>query len=88
MKNFNKSNAFFMIISLVAAIMIWIYVVYEVNPLYEVWIKDVPVQTVNASSLFDDGSLVLVGDNSDILKGTKNGSETEVGVRAVILCRF
>ena len=84
MKNFYKSNTFLAIVSVICAIIIWIYVVYEVNPLYEVWIKDVPVQTVNASSLFDDGSLVLVGDNSDILKGTKTVDVKIKGKRNIV----
>ena len=64
MKNFYKSNTFLAIVSVICAIIIWIYVVYEVNPLYETWVEDVPVQCVNTSSLFDDGSLVLVNENS------------------------
>jgi len=68
MKDFYKSNTFLAIISVISAIIIWIYVVYEVNPLYETWIEDVPVQCVNVSSQFDDGDLVFVGENSKILK--------------------
>lgn len=68
MKNFYKSNAFLAIVSVICAVIIWIYVVYEVNPLYETWIDDVPVQCVNVSSQFEDGDLVFVGENSKLLK--------------------
>ena len=35
MKNILKSNWFLMGISVLAAIIIWIYVVYQINPIFE-----------------------------------------------------
>lgn len=78
MKNFYKSNTFLAIISVIAAIVIWIYVVYEVNPMYETWVNDVPISCINTSSMFDDGSLVIMGENKNLIK---NGVTMDIKVR-------
>ncbi len=78
MKNFYKSNTFLAILSVVAAVIIWIYVVYEVNPMYETWINDIPISTINASSMFDDGSMAIMGENKNLLK---NGVTMNIRVR-------
>ena len=67
MRDFYKGRAFLMVISFVAAIIIWIYVVYEVNPVYETWITGVKVNTTNTSAMFDEGNLDIVGANDGIL---------------------
>jgi len=84
MKNFHKTNAFLMIISVVAAIIIWIYVVYEVNPMYETWINGVPVKCVNVSSMFDDGSLSVVGENENLLGGNYTVDVRIKGKRSLV----
>ncbi len=78
MKNFYKSNTFLVIISIITAILIWIYVVYEVNPMYETWINDIPIGCTNTSSAFDDGSLVIMGENKNLIK---NGVTMDIRVR-------
>jgi len=83
-KNFYKSNTFLAIISVIIAIFIWIYVVYEVNPMYETWINDIPVKCINVSSLFEDGSLVITGDNENLLKGTSTMNVRIKGKRSVV----
>ena len=84
MKNFYKTKAFLMIVSVIAAIIIWIYVVYEVNPLYETWINGVPVKCVNVSSMFDDGSLSIVGENEKILTGNYTVDVRIKGKRSLV----
>ncbi len=84
MKNFYKTNAFLMIVSVVAAIIVWIYVVYEVSPMYETWITDVPVKCVNVSSMFADGSLSVVGENDKLLNGNHTVDVRIKGKRNVV----
>lgn len=67
MKDFLKSNTFYMIISIVIAILLWIYVVYDVRPTYEMTVEDVPVSCINASELFSSGSIAIVGENENLL---------------------
>ncbi len=78
MKNLYKSNTFLAVVSVIIAIVIWIYVVYEVNPMYETWVTDIPIQCINTSTMFDDGSLVIMGDNKNLLK---NGVTMDIRVK-------
>lgn len=78
MKNLYKSNTFLAIASVITAIILWIYVVYEVNPMYETRIEDIPIQCINTSSKFDDGSLVITGENKNLLK---NGITMDIRVK-------
>lgn len=84
MKDFYRSNTFLAIVSVIIAIVIWIYVVYEVNPMYETWVTDIPVKCTNISSLFDDGSLVITGDNENLIKGGSTISLRVKGKRSVV----
>lgn len=70
MRKFIKSNTFYAIVSLVLSILLWAYVVYEVRPTYETWVKDVPVICTNVSRLFDEGSLKIEGDYQALTNGT------------------
>lgn len=72
MKKFLNSNTFYAIISVIIAILLWVYVVYDVSPSYEMWIEDVNIKCINKSTLFDDGSIAISGDNDKFL----NGGET------------
>ncbi len=69
MRSFMKSNTFYLIISIVIAILLWMYVTYEVNPIYETVVKGVKVVCVNKSDLFSDGSLEISGQNKKLLTG-------------------
>lgn len=68
MKKLYNSNTFLAVASVIIAIILWIYVVYEVNPMYETKIEDIPIQCINTSAKFDDGSLVITGENKNLLK--------------------
>ena len=70
MRKFLKSNTFYAILSLVLSILLWAYVVYEVRPTYEMWVREVPVTSVNVSRLFDEGSLEINGDYQALANGT------------------
>lgn len=84
MKKFYKTNAFFAAISVVMAVLIWAYVAYEVSPMHEVSVSDVSVKCVNVSELFEDGSMVLTGENSEILKGNSKIQVRLKGKRNVV----
>ena len=70
MRKFLKSNTFYAILSLVLSVLLWAYVVYEVRPTYETWVKNVPVTCTNVSRLFDEGSLRIDGDFQSLTNGT------------------
>ncbi len=84
MKKFYKTNAFFAGISVVMAVLIWAYVAYEVSPMHEVSVSDVSVKCTNVSELFEDGSMVLTGENSEILKGNSKIQVRLKGKRNVV----
>lgn len=84
MNKFYKTNAFFAALSVVLAILIWAYVAYEVSPMHEMTVSDVNVRCVNVSELFEDGSLVITGENANILKGGANIQVRLKGKRNVV----
>lgn len=84
MKNILKSNTFYAILSVIAAILIWAYVAYEVRPTHEMWVEDVSVSCINVSKLFDDGSLSIGGDNEGILDGRVTMDVKIKGKRSVV----
>ncbi len=84
MKDIYRSNTFLAVVSVVIAVVIWIYVAYEVNPMYETWIEDIPVECINTSKLFNDGSLVITGDNSELLNSGLSISVKIRGKRNIV----
>lgn len=56
-----KSNTFYKIISIVVAIILWAYVIGEVNPTSTQTLKDVPIQLINVENLEARG-LAISGD--------------------------
>ncbi len=69
MRRFFKSNTFYAIISVIIAILIWVYVAYAVRPNHEIWIEDVEITPINVSRFFDNGSLSIIGENEGIADG-------------------
>lgn len=65
MKDIFKTNWFIAVISFLCAIVIWIYVVYQINPMYEMTVKKIPVAYQNQSADFDTGKLMILSQNSD-----------------------
>jgi len=84
MKKLYKSNTFLAAVSFIFAVFIWIYVVYDVNPMFETWITDVPVECINVSNLFDDGNLVITGQNENLIEGGTNIDIRIKGKRSVV----
>ena len=60
MKNLFKSDSFLMVVSVFVAILLWIYVAYEQNPMHEKWINGVPVKYTNQIADFENGKLVIL----------------------------
>ncbi len=65
MKNVFKSNWFLMGISVLIAVIIWIYVVYQINPIFETSIKNVPITYNRYSEDFDNGKLTIRSQSVD-----------------------
>lgn len=59
-----------MVLSVIVAILIWVYVAYEVRPTHEMWVDGVTVSCNNVSKLFDEGSLAIGGENEGLLDGS------------------
>ncbi len=62
---FYKTDWFLRLASLVIAIVLWFYVVYQENPVYNLNIKNVTVSLNNISSDFDNGKLVILSGNNE-----------------------
>lgn len=75
MKKLLKSDYFLMFMSVVFAIFLWIYVSYNQNPVFETWVRGIPVTYSNETSDLQSGKLVIMGGNiktADLkLKGTR-----------------
>ena len=63
MKNFFKTNWITLSISLLSAILIWIYVVYQINPIFETTVRNLPVSYVKYSDAFATGKLVVASES-------------------------
>lgn len=62
---FYQTDWFLRVISVLIAIVIWIYVVYEYNPQYETWVRDVPITYLNRGQDFDNGKMVILDTNTE-----------------------
>jgi len=78
MKTFLKNNWLLLTISFFCAVIIWIYVVYRVDPMFERTIDDIPVNFSKYSQEFSNGKLVLAK------KGTETVSVRVKGKRAFL----
>lgn len=65
MKRLLKSNWFLFTCSLLAAMLIWIYVVYEINPIFETTIKNVPINYIKYSEDFSNGKLAALSKSHE-----------------------
>ena len=65
MKDIFKANWFLVVVSILSAIVIWVYVVYQINPMYEMTVRNVPVNYTKQSDDFDTGKLTVLSTNSE-----------------------
>ncbi len=59
MKKLLNTKWFLLSISFLSAVIIWIYVVYQINPTFETTIKNVPITYIRYSEEFENGKIVL-----------------------------
>ncbi len=78
MKNFFKTNWLTLTISFLSALIIWIYVVYQVNPTFETTVRNVPITYTKHSEEFTNGKLVLSGANTETVNVKIRGKRTLV----------
>ncbi len=78
MKPFYKTDWFLRIISLVIAIILWIYISYEQKPQYETWIRGVDVVQTNLSQDFENGKLVIMEGATDKVDVKVRGDRKDV----------
>jgi len=62
---FYKTDWFLRISSLVIAIVLWYYVVYQENPMYSAWFSNVQIAQHNLSEDFDNGKLVILNISNE-----------------------
>ena len=65
MKNLFRKNWFLITASILLALIIWIYVVYEINPIFETTIKNVPIKYIRYSEDFANGKLTVLSKGSE-----------------------
>lgn len=66
---FYKKDWFLRVASLVAAVLIWFYVVYQENPTIDSWLTKLPIAQQNLSDDFVNGKLVIMSvsaENADV----------------------
>jgi len=78
MKEIFKSNWFLIGVSILSAIIIWIYVVYQVSPMYETTIRNVPVSFVKQPKDFTTGKLTLLSTGTETVDITIRGKRSNV----------
>ena len=78
MKPFYKTDWFLKIISLVIAIVLWVYISYEQKPQYETWIRGVNVVQTNLSQDFENGKLVIMEGTTDKIDIKIRGDRKDV----------
>jgi len=64
MEKIIHSDKFIKLISLLAAIALWFYVVYAENPQAEFWVRNIPVSFINTDGLLEN-SLVVISDTGE-----------------------
>lgn len=62
---FYQTDWFLRVVSVLIAIVIWIYVVYEYNPQYETWVRDIPITYLNQTQDFENGKLVILETSTE-----------------------
>lgn len=70
---FYKTDWFLRIASVVVAIIIWFYVVYQENPTIERWVSNMPVSQINLSQDFENGKLVIMSVSTNKVDAKVSG---------------
>ena len=78
MKKIFKSDSFLMVLSVFIAVMLWIYVAYDQNPMHEKWISGVPVRYTNQTADFENGKLVVLDGALDKIDVKIRGRRSSV----------
>lgn len=87
MKKLLKSDSFLMVLSVFIAILLWIYVVYDQNPMHEKWLSSVPVKYTNQSVDFENGKLVVLEgalDKVDVKIRGRRSAVSGVDISSVV----
>ena len=74
MRKFFASNTAIKILSIIAAVVMWLYVMNEQNPQITTMIRDVPVKLLN----LDDSKFALIQDPSEFKVNVSQGSVQSV----------
>lgn len=78
MKNLLKSNWFTIAASILSAVIIWIYVVYQINPTFETTIKNIPITYSRYSEDFDNGKLTVLSAGADTVNVKIKGRRSQL----------
>ena len=70
---FYKTDWFLRIASVLVAIIIWFYVVYQENPTIERWVSNMPVTQKNLSQDFENGKLVIMSISTNKVDAKVSG---------------
>lgn len=77
MKAFLKSDLFFKLVSVVAAAILWLYVINYENPEFQVAISNIPVKYEN-SEVLENNNLVITSQSQDVVTIKINGRRKTV----------
>ena len=76
MKKLFDSNWFTITISVLVAIVLWVYVVYEISPTFETTIKNVPVKFVRYSEELTNGKLSVLSKSTETVNVKVKGKRS------------
>ena len=72
-----KNNRFNMILALVAAIVLWAYVLGEINPSSSTVVRNVPINFINEEALEEEG-LALLSSSATTVNISISGQRTAI----------
>ncbi len=88
MKEIFKTKWFMAGISFLCAVVVWVYVVYQINPMFETTIRKVPIKFMYQSEDFDSGKLTMLSTSAETADIKIKGKRSTVSKlkRDDILC--
>ncbi len=78
MKKLFRSNWFTIATSILSAIIIWIYVVYQINPTFETTIKNIQITFNRYSEDFDNGKLTVLSSSTETVNVKIKGRRSQL----------
>lgn len=77
MKGFFSKDSVLKVISLIVAILLWVYIIIVVDPSVDITVRDIPIKYVNQNALSDQG-LCLINNGKAMVELKVRGSRKKI----------